>query len=128
MFPGPGDVGGAAHGNAGADGTLGGVIASLGASGRDTFGKPGFGGKPSDGAGSMLPSENAAGGTAPPNAGAGSSDGDDADGGVNRGGARSASGAGSVGRWDSGTGGNPNDGIGVEGGTDEGGAAVGDNR
>ena len=85
---------------------------------------------PSDGAGSMLPSEKAAGGTAPPNAGGGSSD---ADGGVNRGGARSASGAGSIDRCVSGAGGNPNDGIGVdggadEGGTDEGGAAVGEIR
>jgi len=128
MLPGPGAVGGAAHGSAGGGGTLGDVIASLGASGRGVFAKAGFGGKPSDGAGSMLPSEKAAGGTSPPNAGGGSSEGDDDDGGVSRGGARSASGAGSIGRCASGRGGNPNDGIGVEGGTGEGDDDDGDIR
>lgn len=128
MLPGPAAVGGAAHGRAGGGGTLGDAIASLGASGRGVLGKAGFDSEPSDGAGSMLPSEKAAGGTAPPNAGGGSSEGDDAGGAVNRDGARSASGAGSIGRCASGPGGNPNDGIGVEGGTDEGGADDGDIR
>lgn len=115
MLPGPGDVGGAAHGNAGGGETLGDVMPPLGeASGRGTLGKAGAGGMPSEGAGSTVPREKAEE-AAPPNAGGGSSDGDVGGWGVNRGGARSASGAASIGRCASGAGGNPNDGAGIDG-------------